>query len=138
MGYFATMPIFIAMRIFRTLDQVTSYLGKTPKIRYLTVCHKKGVFNKGYGGAFVCYTLYKGECTKVFYRNSLYFQISCFMYKAVDPVDQLTVDMIKKAINIDTSDQEDEIFCARPFRNCISTSGDVGPVSSFGSISVNI
>jgi hypothetical protein len=60
------------------------------------------------------------------------------MYKAVDPVDQITVDMIKKTISIDTTDQEDEIFCARPFRNCIFAAGGVGPFSSAGSLCVSV
>jgi hypothetical protein len=126
------------MIIFKNLEEVISYLGDVPRIRPLTVCHKNGIFCRGFGGKFIFYALYKGTCTKVFYRDSLYFQISCFMYKAVEPVEKELVDLLKKTINIDSSTEEDEVFCARPFRDCVSTPGRMGYFSSAGSFSVSV
>ena len=126
------------MLIFKTLEQVISYLGKIPRIRPLTVCHSNGIFCRGSGGIFLFYTLHKGSCTKVFFRDSLYFQISCYMYKAVEPVEKQLVDLLKKTINIDTSVEEDEVFCARAFTDCFFNPGGVGFYSSTGSLSVSV
>lgn len=104
------------MLVFKTLEQLTSYLTYVPKLSYLTVCHNNGIFKRGYGGDFVCFVINRGKCIKVFYSNSLYFQISCFMYKAVDPVDEKIIKLLKKTITIENS-EEDEIFCACPFTN---------------------
>ena len=108
------------MIIFKTLDQIHSYLGYKPIVNHLTVCHENGVFNKGFGGKFLFFTLYSGKCTKVFYQEGFHFQISCYMYKAVEPVDERIVKLVTKNIKHDQSGVESvEIFFARPFTSVI-------------------
>jgi len=112
------------MIIFRTSEQLHSYLGYTPVCKSLTVCHENGVFKAGYGGEFVFFTLYKGECTKVFYKEGFYFQISCYMYEAVEPVDPNVVDLVQKHTTVGMYDTNN-VFWARPFK-LIRNTGTTG------------
>ena len=119
--------VYQNMIIFQTSEQLHSYLGYRPVCKSLTVCHENGVFKRGFGGEFVFFALYKGEYTKVFYKEGFYFQISCYMYEAVEPVDPNVVDLIQKHTNVGICDTN-HVFWARPFKIHTGTTGTGVPI----------
>ena len=84
---FARSIVKMRTLVFKSEEQVASYLQYTPKVHHLTVCYESNFeCRRGEGGEFAFFTLENDKVTRVSLVFGFVYKVFCFLHYALEPV----------------------------------------------------